>query len=248
MDKNLLEKFNLVEQKHWWWEGRRKLIQNFIPKKKNLRVLDIGCGTGETLSFVKRIRPNSQVYGIDTMSLAVSYTKSRNHTKAYVASAMKLPFRDNFFDVLLYLDVLEHLKDHHKALMEGKRVLKKGGVMIITCPALPFIISDFDKNQGHVRRYTKNDFLYLENKTGMKLKFLSYFNFIFSIPIIIVRVASKIKYLSFLSNYDNGFNYNIADKSFINNLFRGIFLQEIGLMKHISYPLGISIIAVYKKV
>lgn len=247
MNNILLKKFNRVEKRHWWWEGRRQLIIKFIPKEKHLKVLDVGCGTGETLSFIKKERPTSILYGIDEQPLAVSYTKSRDHTKVRVAEALKLPFKNNYFDVLLYLDVLEHIKDHKKALIEGKRVLKKGGVMIITVPSLPFIMSDFDHNQGHYRRYRTDDFYKLEKSTGLKLVFINYFNIIFAIPIILIRLIGRYKLFAFMSNYDRGFNYEIAFNQNINKFLKLLFLFEISYIKKIKYPIGISLVSVFEK-
>ena len=68
MRDELLAKFEQVESKHWWWEGRRRLIADFIdgfPGKRRLKLLDVGCGTGETMLFIKKRRPKYEIWGID---------------------------------------------------------------------------------------------------------------------------------------------------------------------------------------
>ena len=247
MNELLLEKFNRIEKTHWWWEGRRALLSLLIPNRKTQRILDVGCGTGETLSFLKRKFPKSRLYGVDNSAQAVKYSRSRGHENIYKANAQQLPFKDNYFDSILFLDVLEHIKDHQKAINEAKRVLKKRGKIIITSPGLSFIWSHFDENQGHERRYTRKDIRRLAYKANLKVEFISYFNFFLSPPIIAIRLLGRIKPLSYLSDYDRGFNFEIAFKPVINNILKRIFVFEITLLQFIKYPIGVSIASVFCK-
>lgn len=247
MNDKLLKKFNEIERAHWWWEGRRELIKILISKGSPKKILDVGCGAGETLRYLEKLFPKATVYGVDNSAKAVKYSMSRGHKNVVRADALKLPFKDNFFDVVLFLDVLEHIRDHQKALNEAKRVLKKGGEVIITSPALSFIWSAFDDNQGHKRRYTRREIRNLSTKANMKMNFISYFNFFLSPPIIAIRLLSKVSAFKHLSNYDRGFNYDIAFKHYLNSFLRKIFVSEIKLINTINYPIGISIIAVLEK-
>lgn len=145
MNEALLESFNKVEQFHWWWAGRQELVKNLLPLKKNLKILDIGCGTGETLTFIKKIKPQSILFGVDNSSKAVAFTQKRGH-QVKLSSAQKLVFKTNTFDVVLLLDVIEHIKDDSLVIKEAARVLKKDGLIIITSPGLQFIYSAHDKN------------------------------------------------------------------------------------------------------
>lgn len=246
MDRDLLDKFNKVEKFHWWWEGRRELIKLLLVDQKPKRVLDIGSGTGETLSFLKKIYPKARFTGVDILPEAVSYTKKNGH-KAFVSSATRLPFKKNSFDLILILDVIEHIKNDLAVVREAKRVLSPGGVIIITAPALPFMWSAHDKNQGHFRRYTSNQMEKLARKSKLSLEFLSYFNFLLSPPIIIIRLLSRLPVLSYFSTYDSKLNYNIAYKSKANSLLTRIFTTEIKLTKYIRYPFGVSVALVLKK-
>lgn len=245
MDSDLLKKFNKVEKFHWWWEGRRELIKLLIASRNPKKVLDIGSGTGETLSFLKKLFPKSAFTGIDILPEAARYTKKRGH-KAFVGNAAKLPFKKNSFDLILILDVIEHIKDDLGVLKEAKRVLAPGGVIIITAPAMPFMWSAHDKNQGHFRRYTPRRFEALAEKSKLSVEFLSYFNFFLSPPIVAIRLLSRLPVLSYFSTYDSKLNYNIAYKSNLNRLLTRIFRTEIKLTKYIRYPFGISVALMLK--
>ncbi|MCM8786994.1 MAG: class I SAM-dependent methyltransferase [Candidatus Omnitrophica bacterium] len=247
MNIKLLKKFNEVEKKHWWWEGRRKLLRDLLSKKRSRKILDVGCGTGETLSFLQKTFPKAELYGVDLSQVAVKYAKSRGHKKIFRASALKLPFKKDFFDTILILDVLEHIKNHQKVIYEAKRVLKNKGQIVITSPSLSFLWSDHDRMQGHHRRYTPREIRKLARNANLKASFISYFNFIFSFPIIAIRLLGKIRLFKFLLSYDNGFNYNIIYYPIFNLLLEKIFIFEISLLKFIKYPWGISIVAVLTK-
>lgn len=243
MNNKLLDSFNQIEKDHWWWEGRRRLVKNLLAGNYPKRILDIGCGTGETLTFLKNLYPKAKLYGIDISNRAVMYSKQRGHWRIQKASANTLPFKNNFFDAVLYLDVLEHIKDDAKAISEAKRVLKSKGVIIITAPALGFIWSGHDTGQGHQRRYTRRAIKSLARLNKLKVSFISYFNFFLSPPIILIRILSNLKPFRSVSNYDRSINYDIAFMSLPNKLLKRLFLFEIEALRFVKYPIGISVAA-----
>jgi len=247
MDEHLLEKMDEIEATHWWWEGRRQLVRMLMGRKKYSRILDIGSGTGEMITYLKKIYPKSEFFGMDTSVLAIDYAKKRGHKNITKASATKLLYKNNYFDAVIVLDVLEHIKNDGKCITEAGRVLKKGGKLIITSPGLSFIWSKYDINQGHQRRYTRRRFIKLAKESNLKVEYISYFNFLLSPPIIIIRLLSKIKRLQGLSSYDNSINLDIAKVGTINTLLKNIFLIEIRALQYIKYPFGISIVAVLSK-
>ena len=246
MNEKLLEYFNDIEKHHWWWEGRREILRQELPQKKHMQVLDIGCGTGETMTFVKSFLKKSKVVGVDNSQLAVKYAQKRGH-EVYKVDAQKLPFKNNSFDVILLLDVIEHIKDDQLFLTEAMRVLKSEGKIIITAPALQFIWSRHDTGQGHQRRYTRHMMRELAVSCGLSISRLSYFNFFLSPAIIAIRLLGRLPLFSRLGEYDSDLNYKVADKNVVNSILKIIFVSEIKLMRFLSYPIGISVCAVFRK-
>jgi SAM-dependent methyltransferase len=114
---------------------RASLANKFIPEKyRNGRVLDIGCGSYpyflETTNFKNK-------YGIDPF-VNLTLVKNKNIILKKVKIGKKmLPFASNFFDTIVMLAVFEHVEygELRFALKEIHRVLKKGGIFIITTPA-----------------------------------------------------------------------------------------------------------------
>lgn len=112
----------------------KQLIEKYSVKEKGL---DAGCGTGAHLSYFK----SDKVYAFDIIDSYVEFVKNKfkNNRCFYVRKAdiTKIPYKDNYFDFVLCVSVLEYLinqKDRYKAISEMKRVLKKGGIMVILVP------------------------------------------------------------------------------------------------------------------
>lgn len=245
MNEKLLQYFNEIEKNHWWWRGRREILRQYILPKPKMRILDIGCGTGETLSFLQEFLDRPVLHGVDTSKTAINFAIKRGHANITLIDAKQLPFPDKYFDYILLLDVLEHIKDDTEALLEAKRVLKKGGKIIVTAPALQFIWSDHDTDQGHYRRYRRRDFRELSKNTKLPLSKISYFNFLLSPLIIFIRLLGRLSPFRSVNSYDSKLNFEIANKNIVNSLLSRIFVSEIKMLKTVDYPIGISLLAVF---
>lgn len=248
MNHHLTDLLSEVEDFHWWFEGRRalltKVFKKYLKRNKDIKILDVGCGTGGNMKFLSTF---GRVYGVDNLKVAVDFSKKRGFKDSKVADAYNLPFKDESFELVTFLDVLEHIKDDKKALEEAKRVLKPGGLIVITVPALPLIYSEFDKMQGHQKRYLYQDLAILAKRLDLTKLYMNYFNFFFSIPIASIRIASRFKIFNRLGRYDSRINYDISKVGIFNDLLLGIFKIEIALSNLLKYPFGISLIGVFRK-
>ena len=123
----------IPEWEHLYLEHfyRYLFAKEFIKDKI---VLDIASGTGYGSGFLKDNKAKI-VIGADIDFEAVSYSRKNFHNAHYLQSdAIHLPFRNNFFDVVVSFETIEHLREYQKFLYEIKRVLKKTGVLIISSP------------------------------------------------------------------------------------------------------------------
>lgn len=98
----------------------------------NISILDIGAGTGELIELIVKRNPGLDVKGID-IKLHTQDKKLKKMIR--MGDVTKIPFNGNEFDVVFALDILEHIRDLKKAIMEIKRVLKNDGVLIVSAPS-----------------------------------------------------------------------------------------------------------------
>ncbi|MGA9761541.1 MAG: methyltransferase domain-containing protein [Gaiellaceae bacterium] len=153
LDRDEIERKALLEERHWWYRGRRRIVLDAIerlPLPPGARILDAGCGSGAMLAHLRRF---GTVTGVDVNPLAVEHARGRGVGPVEVAGVERLPFADGEFDLLVCLDVLEHVSDDGRALAELRRVSAPGSFLIATVPAYPALWSPHDVAAGHRRRY-----------------------------------------------------------------------------------------------
>jgi SAM-dependent methyltransferase len=111
-------------------DRRLSLIQKYATLEGR-RILDVGCGLG---TYVKKLRAFSpDVYGVDIDADKVVEAQSELE-HIYLAPAEKLPFPDDYFDVVLLHEVLEHVSNDSQAVLEGFRTTKVGGRVVVFAP------------------------------------------------------------------------------------------------------------------
>lgn len=244
MDKSVYLDLIKIQDTHWWYVGRKKLLMNVLVKyinkeNRNRNILDLGCGTGAMLKVAKQY---GNVYGMDYNSSAVAYCNDILHENVKQGSLPnKVPYKNNMFDVIMCLDVLEHVKEDVESLETIFNLLKNNGIAIITVPAFQFLWGYNDDLVHHFRRYTKDDLISKSKNVGFSIINYSYFNVFLFPGIYLVRKLKKIL------NIQKPDLEETPKDNIINKLLRIIFLFEIKLQKYIRFPFGVSIFIILKK-
>jgi len=125
-----------VEATHWWAAGMREamdaLISSHLPSSID-RVLDVGCGTGFLLSYLKRYAPGKQPVGIDLSGHGLRYARESSSVQVSFGSATTIPFCSSSFGLITCIDTLQHLPQGTDmlAIREMSRVLRKEGILYI---------------------------------------------------------------------------------------------------------------------
>ncbi|MBC7326540.1 class I SAM-dependent methyltransferase [bacterium] len=235
MKEEEFEKMFLLEDFYWWFKGRRAIISSVLGDLKPERILDVGCGTGANLSLF-----NANVIGLDASLEALKLAKRRKSDAQLIqAKAENLPFKDDVFDLVLALDLLEHLPDDVKGLKEMYRVLKKGGTLLVTVPAYKFLWSEHDEALCHFRRYSKGEIAGKMEGVGFSIKFISYAIVFSFFPIVLFRLLQKVLKRANRTPKSS----LIILPAFLNDFLYYLLLQEAKMIKNgFSFPFGVSII------
>ncbi len=158
-------------------------------------------------------------------------------------SITELPYQDESFNMACAFDVIEHVEDDKKAMEELKRVVKTGGMIIITVPAFQFLWSRHDEVNHHFRRYTKKSINQLAKNLQLSIFYSSYFNFFLFFPILATRAVSRLK--SRHNNKSDLDEFQINKTS--NKILHSIFQTEKKIIFPIKFPVGVSIFSTFTK-
>lgn len=232
MDSELYDRFFDTEDRHWWFVGRRRLVTNLMKRVHvRGRILDLGCGTGGVLQHLGVF---GDAIGLDPAPEAAKYCGRRN-VPMVVGSGMDLPFADASFDAVLALDVIEHVPDDVALLREAQRILRPGGVLVVTVPALPWLWSAHDDVNHHYRRYTLDTLRQSLQHGGFRPRRISYYNAIL-LPLAIAR--------KFVNRVGGSDEHHLEDlPGPLNATLRGILWAEGRVLSRRELPLGASLIA-----
>lgn len=234
-----------AEDSHWWYVGRRliltsfveRIIQNLKCKTQNLKILDVGCGTGANLEMLAKFGDTT---GVDVSEEALSLCKERGFENVRSASAESLPFDDENFDFVTALDVVEHLDDDVTGLKEMNRVLKKDGKALFFVPAFMFLWGVQDDVSHHRIRYTKRQIVDRIEESGFSVERATYANITFFAPILLGRALMKI------TKYRPSSENNITIGA-LNYPLGQLFGSERFWLENFNLPFGVSIVIVAKK-
>ncbi len=196
MDDDAYRKMKNVEDAHWWFRARRRIL-GYTLKKLNLpddaRLLEAGCGSGGNLAMLAR-HGKVSAFESDKSSLLLAEHRGRDLPVRVLGGSLPndVPYQDELFDAVLLLDVLEHISEDGAALLALRKKLKPGGVIIVTVPAFMFLWSEHDTLHHHFRRYRTKQLASLAREAGFVSIRISYFNSILFPLVAIFRIAMRL--------------------------------------------------------
>ena len=229
-----------LEETHWWLASRRLIVLDWVrrryPGRNDLRILDVGCGTG---LMMRDMADMGTVDGVDIADEAVQYCRQRGVENVTQASVVELPFPDRQFDVVTGVDILEHIEDDVAALREWRRVLKPGGRLYLFVPAHKWLWSLQDEISGHQRRYTERGLRQVLSEAGLTVERQSYVS-TYLLPMIFVG-RLWLKVMRRFREYDTE---NTLHPAWSNGILGAIFRAEIPVLRRFNMPVGASILCV----
>lgn len=232
-----------VEDRHWWYAGLRAmldLVWERCAPKGDIQVLDDGCGTGANLAHFST---KARCFGIDFSLEANRFCRKRSQTRTAAASTTHLPFPDESFDIVLSCDVLCHrsIDDKFQPLHEMRRVLKRGGILILNLPAYQWLHSSHDVHVQTDRRFTRSEVCALLSNAGLHLVYATYWNTLLFPGIAATRLGRKVRPLR-ASDLDG------ASGEGLGVVFGSALRIERAILRAFPMPFGLSVLAAAKRV
>jgi SAM-dependent methyltransferase len=242
MDRDYELQTHQAEDRHWWYRGRRTVLDGVIAElglPANARILDAGCGSGR---FMVELAQRGSVTGVELSETSVALARERQLGEIVAGSVLEMPFADGSFDLAVSLDVIEHLEDDLAALRELRRVVAPGGALLVTVPAYQWLWSGHDEINHHHRRYTRRSLQHAAEQSGWSQTRTTYFNSLLLPVAIILRVLDRFSTKTTESSLDLW-----VPPAPINWLLeRPLTLEAALIARSGRIPTGLSLLAVFR--
>lgn len=186
MQADYARRYRELWDRHWWWRSRERWLLAWIERldrqSPRQRVLDVGCGDG--LLFERLEELGVEVEGVEPDAAVLNDARWRDRIRvAPVEAGIDPPVA---YDLVLMLDVLEHIADESRALATARAALRPGGHLLLTVPALAWLWSRHDEANAHYRRYGKPDLRLALERAGFVVETLRFF-FVWTVAPMLVR-------------------------------------------------------------
>ncbi len=199
--------------------------------------MDVGCGTGLLAEHLAE--RGVRVVALDLRPEGLRRLHASGAPVWPVQSlATALPVSSDTADVVISLDVLEHVDDL-EAIAEVARVLKPGGTFVMTVPAMPSLWSARDEEAGHLRRYTRRTLRELVGRAGLELVDLRFYQCLLLPLVAVTRVLGK--------RWASTQRAEERPGGFVNRLCLSVSRFEVAVSDVIAWPVGSSLAAVARK-
>jgi SAM-dependent methyltransferase len=236
------------ENSHWWFRWRFDMITEIVdslPKGADFRLLDAGCGTGQ---MTKLLEEYGNAVGLEIAPEAIALARKRGVRNVVQGSISDPPFEAGSFDLVLSLDVIEHVDHDIQILSSLFEVVKPGGHLIVTVPAFEALWSEHDEINQHKRRYRVPQLKAMLEESGFAVDRITYCNSALFVPVLVTRKAKtwwrRVRGL----NRGDGPESDLAFyPKPINELFYRILSAEKKIMKRVDMPVGVSILAIARR-
>jgi len=239
VDEDLLLQFERLEETHWWFRGRRLIVRDTLERwtpPDPRRIVEVGCGTGGLLLSLQSRWPAATVTGVEVNPRAVARARERG-CDAREGRFEELPVEPGSTDLLLALDVLEHLADDRPAVAAAREALRPGGRLILTVPALPALWSSHDEVNDHYRRYERPPLTRLVSAAGFRVDRTTFFNTLL-LPLAVLERAV----LRRLGRRPS-LGLTVPPRP-VNEALREVLALEAALLRRRDLPVGLSLLLV----
>jgi len=232
--------YRTLWDRHWWWRSREAYLLQWLGRLQRGagpgRILDVGCGDG---LFFERLEPFGEVDGLEPDASLLS-SDSRWRSRIRVGTLDRQFDGGGDYDLVLMLDVLEHIADDAEALRAARSALRPGGRLVLTVPALAWLWSQHDVANEHHRRYDAASLRAVLEASGFEVESVRYFFFWTVLPLLARRWLAPAQ--------AGAADYAVPiPPAPVNRALTLLSRAEQALGRFVRWPLGTSLLAVARR-
>ena len=241
MDPSTYERMRALQARHWWFEGRRRILATMIgglPIPRPARILEVGCGPGGNIAMLQRFGEVVAVEPDESSRLYAARISGARVESGRLPDG--LPFPPAAFDLAAAFDVIEHVDEDRASVAAIGALVRPGGYMIATVPGQPWMWSRHDELHHHKRRYRLTAFRDLFIGAGLEVVKASYFNALL-FPLIASVRAVKLAAGSTAPDDDG------VPAAPLNAALTALFGSEGAWLQRADLPFGVSILVIARR-
>jgi SAM-dependent methyltransferase len=228
-----------MDRHHWWFRGRLAVVREVVSRvagPRRVRLLELGCGSGNVLEALTSL---GEAVGMEHEPALLGLARAAGLDVRQGTLPDDLVVPDGWADIVLLLDVLEHLEEEAAALATARRALRGNGRLVVTVPAYPWLWSSHDVVLGHRRRYSAPRLRRALEDGGFQVEWTSYFNTLLFAPLLMVRFYKRLR---------GGQGHDLVrPRATLNTLLAHGFALERHLVPRVGLPFGASLLAVARR-
>jgi SAM-dependent methyltransferase len=234
-----------LEDRLWWYTGMRaitaSILDPYLSGKHRLNILDVGCGTGYSLAWLKEKFTTENAFGIDYSTEASPFWREHSIETSVLASATNLPFPSNYFNLITCFDVIYQFDTEgaRDAITEMHRCLKPEGLLFIREPAYDWMRGSHDEAVATRHRFTRGELRRELSARGFAIERASYAN------TLLFGAAALHRFLSRVKGETSSDVRPAPD--WMNRSFSAVLNLEALWLRRMSFPFGLSVIVLAKK-
>lgn len=243
MNKNWIASSSI---ENFWMSWRFKFLLSILKKAKIIinnkkKIMDLGCGNGVLSNQIENYR-NVKIDRVDSdINSLRDNQKVKGKLICYNIEEKNKKIK-SYYNIIFLFDVIEHIKNDKKFILNTLFHIKKNGYLIVNVPSLEFFFSKYDTAVGHLRRYDKKKLFSILDIKNTKIIAMNYWGFCL-IPVLALRKILLKFYIK--KDFNTIVNIGWKTNSFTNIILKILMYIELKIMK---YPLiGSSLMMVVQK-
>lgn len=251
MHPDYYEEYYRNEREHWWFRARERILSAVVGRLlasrrlgRRASILNVGAATGRSSEWLGE---HGDVCSLEYDQACCEATRARTGLPIVQGSVLDLPWPSDTFDLVCAFDVIEHVEDDALAVRELLRVLRPGGVVVVTVPAFAFLWSEHDDINQHFRRYSLPQLRALF--ANARIITSTYFNSVLFFPIAMHRIARNVaRSLRGKSPAELTSDFARSRYPFVGRVLEAVFAAERhAVTRNIRLPCGVSALLVAER-